>query len=104
LEDQARLKEQIDSAYISARSKGSFKKVSTIHVVKVILKLLPIVINLRQDRRKWVKYQGKNTNEEKFRRHANIYWKYSKKYLYYEKVRIKFPITFLTFILSKIHG
>jgi predicted unusual protein kinase regulating ubiquinone biosynthesis (AarF/ABC1/UbiB family) len=32
--------------------------------------LLPIVINFRQDRRKWVKYEGKNIDESKFRKHA----------------------------------
>jgi predicted unusual protein kinase regulating ubiquinone biosynthesis (AarF/ABC1/UbiB family) len=36
-----------------------------------VLKLLPIVINLRQDRRQWVKREGKNVNEEKYRRHAH---------------------------------
>jgi predicted unusual protein kinase regulating ubiquinone biosynthesis (AarF/ABC1/UbiB family) len=35
-----------------------------------VLKLLPVVINLRQDRRQWVKREGKNVNEEKYRRHA----------------------------------
>lgn len=36
-----------------------------------MLKLLPIIINLRQDRRQWVKREGKNVNEEKYRRHAH---------------------------------
>jgi len=36
-----------------------------------VLKLLPIIINLRQDRRQWVKREGKNVNEEKYRRHAH---------------------------------
>ncbi len=36
----------------------------------MVLKLLPIVINLRHDRREWVKREGKNVNEEKYRRHA----------------------------------
>jgi predicted unusual protein kinase regulating ubiquinone biosynthesis (AarF/ABC1/UbiB family) len=71
LEDQAQLREQINSEYKSARSQGSsFKSPSKIHVAKVILKLLPIVINLRQDRRKWVKHEGKNIDESKFRKHA----------------------------------
>jgi predicted unusual protein kinase regulating ubiquinone biosynthesis (AarF/ABC1/UbiB family) len=35
-----------------------------------VLKLLPIIINLRHDRREWVKREGKNVNEEKYRRHA----------------------------------
>ncbi|HVD21155.1 MAG TPA: AarF/ABC1/UbiB kinase family protein, partial [Nitrososphaera sp.] len=40
------------------------------HVAKVVLKLLPILINLRRDRREWVKHEGKNVDEEKYRRHA----------------------------------
>jgi predicted unusual protein kinase regulating ubiquinone biosynthesis (AarF/ABC1/UbiB family) len=35
-----------------------------------VLKLLPIVINLRRDRREWVKHEGKNVDEEKYRKHA----------------------------------
>jgi len=71
LEDEAQLREQISPEHISARAKGSsFKSPSKIHVAKVILKLLPIVINFRQDRRKWVKHEGKNIDESKFRKHA----------------------------------
>ncbi|MFL6473775.1 MAG: ABC1 kinase family protein [Nitrososphaera sp.] len=43
---------------------------SKLHVAKVMFKLLPIVINLRRDRREWVKHEGKNVNEEKYRNHA----------------------------------
>ena len=43
---------------------------SKLLVAKVVLKLLPIVINLRRDRRQWVKREGKNVNEENYRRHA----------------------------------
>ncbi|MFL6371682.1 MAG: ABC1 kinase family protein [Nitrososphaera sp.] len=43
---------------------------SKLHVAKVMFKLLPIVINLRRDRREWVKHEGKNVNEEKYRKHA----------------------------------
>jgi predicted unusual protein kinase regulating ubiquinone biosynthesis (AarF/ABC1/UbiB family) len=39
-------------------------------VAKVILKLLPVVINLRRDRRKWVNHEGKNIDESRFRKHA----------------------------------
>ena len=72
MEDPAQLKEQIESDY-NARSRQlrtSFKSPSKIHVAKVILKLLPIVINFRRDRRKWVKDEGKNIDERKFRKHA----------------------------------
>jgi predicted unusual protein kinase regulating ubiquinone biosynthesis (AarF/ABC1/UbiB family) len=47
-----------------------FPHPSKLHVAKVMLKLLPIVISLRRDRREWVKKEGKNVNEEKYRRHA----------------------------------
>lgn len=73
MEDPAQLKEQIESETINSRSepqKAGFKRPSKIRVAKVILKLLPIVINLRQDRRKWVKHEGKNIDEWKFKKHA----------------------------------
>jgi predicted unusual protein kinase regulating ubiquinone biosynthesis (AarF/ABC1/UbiB family) len=35
-----------------------------------LLKLLPIIITLRKDRREWVKSEGKNVDYEKYRRHA----------------------------------
>jgi predicted unusual protein kinase regulating ubiquinone biosynthesis (AarF/ABC1/UbiB family) len=73
LEDPAQLKEQIESETINSRlepQKAGFKRPSKIRVAKVILKLLPIVINLRQDRRKWVKHEGKNIDEWRFKKHA----------------------------------
>ena len=68
MEDQAQAKQQIHSTHVNV--KASIKNPSKIHVAKVVLKLLPIVINLRRDRRKWVKHEGKNINEVKFRKHA----------------------------------
>jgi predicted unusual protein kinase regulating ubiquinone biosynthesis (AarF/ABC1/UbiB family) len=47
-----------------------FPHPSKLHVVRVMLKLLPVVISLRRDRREWVKKEGKNVDEEKYRRHA----------------------------------
>ncbi len=44
---------------------------SKLHLAKVMLKLLPIVINLRHDRREWVQHEGRNVDEEKYRRHAS---------------------------------
>ena len=73
MEDPAQLKEQIESETINSRlepQKAAFKRPSKIRVAKVILKLLPIVINLRQDRRKWVKHEGKNIDEWRFKKHA----------------------------------
>ena len=73
MEDPAQLKEQIESETKNSRlepQKAGFKRPSKIRVAKVILKLLPIVINLRQDRRKWVKHEGKNIDEWRFKKHA----------------------------------
>lgn len=68
MEDQPQAKQQIHSTHVNV--KASIKNPSKIHVAKVVLKLLPIVINFRRDRRKWVKHEGKYINEEKFRKHA----------------------------------
>src|SRR6266852_1834998 len=46
------------------------KSPSKIQVVKVVLKLLPFIINFRKDRREWVRKEGKNVNEKKYRKHA----------------------------------
>src|SRR5919197_203437 len=70
LEDPAQIKAQGDLKDVSTRPTLSFKKPSKIHVVKIILRLLPIVINFRRDRRNWVKHEGKNIDEKKYRRHA----------------------------------
>ncbi|HZA69319.1 MAG TPA: AarF/ABC1/UbiB kinase family protein [Nitrososphaeraceae archaeon] len=73
MEDPAQLKEQIESEITNTRlepGKLTFKRPSNIHVVRVIFKLLPVVINFRRDRRKWVKHEGKNIDEWKFRKHA----------------------------------
>ena len=73
MEDPAQLKEQIESETINSRlepQKAGFKRPSKIRVAKVILKLLPVIINLRQDRRKWVKHEGKNIDEWRFKKHA----------------------------------
>jgi predicted unusual protein kinase regulating ubiquinone biosynthesis (AarF/ABC1/UbiB family) len=48
----------------------SSKSPSKIQVAKVVLKLLPFIINFRKDRREWVKREGKNINEKKYRKHA----------------------------------
>jgi predicted unusual protein kinase regulating ubiquinone biosynthesis (AarF/ABC1/UbiB family) len=73
LEDPAQLKEQIELEIINTGlepGKPTFKRPSKIHVVRVIFKLLPVVINFRRDRRKWVKHEGKNIDEWIFRKHA----------------------------------
>lgn len=47
-----------------------YPKPSRFHVAKVMLKLLPVVLALRRDRREWVKKEGKGVDEDKYRRHA----------------------------------
>jgi predicted unusual protein kinase regulating ubiquinone biosynthesis (AarF/ABC1/UbiB family) len=47
-----------------------FKKPSIWLIFKTIFKLIPVIVNLRKDRREWVKKEGKNVNEKKFRKHA----------------------------------
>jgi len=43
---------------------------STIRTIKVIFKILPIILALRKDRREWIKTEGKNIDEEKYRKNA----------------------------------
>ncbi|TLX92323.1 MAG: AarF/ABC1/UbiB kinase family protein [Thaumarchaeota archaeon] len=47
-----------------------FKKPPIWLIIKTILKLVPVIVYLRRDRREWVKKEGKNVNEKKFRKHA----------------------------------
>ena len=73
MEDPAQLKEQVNPEIRNTQfesGKSTFRRPSKIHVARVVIKLLPIVINFRRDRRKWVKYEGKNIDESKFRKHA----------------------------------
>ncbi|MBA4719257.1 MAG: AarF/ABC1/UbiB kinase family protein [Nitrosopumilus sp.] len=42
----------------------------TIHTIHVIIKLLPSLIALRKHRREWVQKEGKNIDQEKFRKNA----------------------------------
>jgi predicted unusual protein kinase regulating ubiquinone biosynthesis (AarF/ABC1/UbiB family) len=44
--------------------------VSTIYIIKIIIKLLPTIINFRKDRRDWVKREGKGVDEKKYKKHA----------------------------------
>ena len=44
---------------------------SNIRTIKILIKLLPSILALRKDRRKWVKNEGKETNLEKYRKNAH---------------------------------
>jgi len=46
------------------------KKPSIFYFIKVILNLIPIIINFKKDRRIWIRQEGKNVNEKKFRKNA----------------------------------
>jgi predicted unusual protein kinase regulating ubiquinone biosynthesis (AarF/ABC1/UbiB family) len=65
--------EEVLDAVIETNSKEPtfvFKKPSVWLIFKTILKLIPVIVYLRKDRREWVKKEGKNVNETKFRKHA----------------------------------
>lgn len=47
-----------------------FKKPSIWLIFKTVLKLIPVIVYLRKDRREWVKKEGINVNEKKFKKHA----------------------------------
>ena len=65
-------KELLDAAIDTDRKDHDFlfKKPSILLIIKTILKLVPVIVYLRKDRREWVKKEGKNVNEKKFRKHA----------------------------------
>lgn len=47
-----------------------YKRPSKIAIIKTIVKLIPLIVRLRRDRREWVRKEGRNINEKKFRNHA----------------------------------
>ena len=57
--------EAIEQMY-SNNSKGRY--IGT--MIKTIIKLIPIAIHLRSDRKRWLRNQGREINEEKFKKHA----------------------------------
>ena len=69
MESPASIRKEDTTSFIKEAS--VYPHPSKFHVAKVVLKLLPIVINLRRDRREWVKHEGKNIDEEKYRKHAH---------------------------------
>lgn len=54
----------------SKEPRFDYKKPSILFTIKTILKLIPVIVYLRRDRREWVKKEGKNVNENKFSKHA----------------------------------
>ncbi|HZD36243.1 MAG TPA: AarF/ABC1/UbiB kinase family protein [Nitrososphaeraceae archaeon] len=49
---------------------GTTPSVSKLYLMKVIIKLIPIIIYLRRDRRQWVKQEGKGIDTKKYIKHA----------------------------------
>jgi predicted unusual protein kinase regulating ubiquinone biosynthesis (AarF/ABC1/UbiB family) len=47
-----------------------YRNPSRFSILKTIFKLVPLAIRLRQDRREWVRKEGKNIDETKFKKHA----------------------------------
>ncbi|MGI0038100.1 MAG: ABC1 kinase family protein [Nitrososphaera sp.] len=47
-----------------------YPRPSKLHVARVVLRLLPVIWNFRRDRREWVRREGRNVDEAKYRRHA----------------------------------
>ena len=43
---------------------------STTRTIRVLIKLIPIIISLRKDRRAWVRSEGKNLDTTRFEKHA----------------------------------
>jgi predicted unusual protein kinase regulating ubiquinone biosynthesis (AarF/ABC1/UbiB family) len=69
MENRAQVPEQISLEHLNKHG-AIFKEPSKIRLATVLFKLLPIAVNFRRDRRKWVKQEGKNIDEKKYRKHA----------------------------------
>src|ERR671920_394508 len=72
MEKPAQVPEQISSLkeHFSKQTEVIPKDPSKIHLARVLLKLLPVAFKFRRDRRKWVRLEGKNIDEKKYRKHA----------------------------------
>jgi predicted unusual protein kinase regulating ubiquinone biosynthesis (AarF/ABC1/UbiB family) len=53
-----------------SKTMDSATGVSKLYLVKVLIKLIPILIHLRRDRREWVKREGRNIDTKKYIKHA----------------------------------
>ena len=53
-----------------SKTMESAPRVSKLYLLKVLIKLLPILIHLRRDRREWVRREGRNIDTQKYVRHA----------------------------------
>lgn len=62
--------EPITIADAVSKTMESATGVSKLYLVKVLIKLIPILIHLRRDRREWVKREGRNIDTKKYIKHA----------------------------------
>lgn len=62
--------EPITTADAVSKTMESATGVSKLYLVKVLIKLIPILIHLRRDRREWVKREGRNIDTKKYIKHA----------------------------------
>lgn len=53
-----------------SKTMESAPRVSKLYLLKVLIKLIPILIHLRRDRREWVRREGRNIDTQKYVRHA----------------------------------
>jgi len=53
-----------------SKTMESAPRVSKLYLLKVLIKLIPILIHLRRDRREWVKREGRNIDTKKYIKHA----------------------------------
>ena len=55
LENSEQVRQQFTRHNPNNKTAVTFKLPSEIHIARVMLKLLPVIINFRKDRREWVK-------------------------------------------------
>jgi predicted unusual protein kinase regulating ubiquinone biosynthesis (AarF/ABC1/UbiB family) len=53
-----------------SKTMESAPRVSKLYLLKVLIKLIPILVHLRRDRREWVKREGRNIDTRKYIKHA----------------------------------
>src|ERR671921_146508 len=72
MENPSQMPEQISSIeeHFNKQTAVINKEPSKIRLARVLLKLLPVAFKFRRDRRRWVKQEGKNIDEKKYRKHA----------------------------------
>ncbi|MGH9964157.1 MAG: ABC1 kinase family protein [Nitrososphaeraceae archaeon] len=62
--------EPITTADAVSKTMESATGISKLYLIKVLIKLIPILFHLRRDRREWVKREGRNIDTKKYIQHA----------------------------------